>query len=220
LLSTGKRTVIVLRIVGRDAATSATEAQLADDIFGANGDGLNLKTGYDRCSYGQLQIEPLTTNARIGPDGVYTVKLPNIIIAGKSRDAVYNAALAQATADLGVAPNFLANHVMFCIPPGTSGNWLAYSIPNHWMSVYNDKWCQYPSAQMHEIGKFMLPCIIQTAPRVVHIPLIRKCAGHNLNLHHSGEGVSAYGDQSGLMVSLANCCSQRGDDIECARILR
>jgi hypothetical protein len=25
--------------------------------------------------------------------------------------------------------------------------------------------------------------------------------GHNLNLHHAGEGTSAYGDQSGLMVS-------------------
>ena len=162
LLNTGMRTVIVLRIVGKDVATSATEAQLADDIFGVGGDGLNLRTGYAKCSYGQLQVEPLTTNALIGSDGVYTVNLPNTVVVGATSNTIYNAALAQATANLGVAPYLLANHFMFCIPPGTSGGWIAYGSANHWMSVYNDKWCQYPSAQMHEIGECMLLCLIQT----------------------------------------------------------
>ena len=164
------RTVIVLRIVGRDAATSATEAQLADYIFGIGGDGLNLRTGYAQCSYGQLQVEPLTSNALIGSDGVYTVHLPDTVVMGATSSMVYNAALAQATADLGVAPYLLANHVMFCIPPGTSGGWIAYSSPNHWMSVYNDKWCQYPSAQMHEIGEYVFPRLIQTR-QVKNMPL-------------------------------------------------
>ena len=162
LLNAGTRTVIVIRIVGQDAATSATEAQLADDIFGVNGDGFNLMAGFDQCSYGQLQFEPLANNKRIGPDGVYTVDLPNTIVIGTPSNKVYNAALAQATSDLGTAPYLLANHVMFCIPPGTSDNWIAYAALNHWMSVYNDKWCQYFSAQMHEIGKSMLPCLVQT----------------------------------------------------------
>ena len=60
-----------------------------------------------------------------------------------------------------------------CIPPGTSGGWIAYAYINHWLSVYNDRWCEYPSGQMHELG-------------------------HNLNLAHSGEGAT-YDDQSGMM---------------------
>ena len=162
LLTTGKRTVIVIRIKAKDAATTATEAQLADDIFGASGDRWNLKTGYAQCSYGQLQFEPLTTNAHIGRDGVYTVNLPNTIVRGKSREVICNAALAKATADLGKAPHLLANHVMVCIPPGTNGTWIGYSVCKHWMSVFNDKWCQYPSSQMHEIGESMISCLVQT----------------------------------------------------------
>ncbi|KAI2498223.1 Gametolysin peptidase M11 [Fragilaria crotonensis] len=171
---TAIKTVLVIRIIARDAQTTATEAQLADDIFGTNGDVWNLKTGFDQCSYGQLTFEPLTTHPKVGPDGIYTVSIPNTSVRGVGDSKVVNAALAQVTTDLGVSPNLLANHVMFCLPPGTSGSWIAYAIINGWRSVYNDKWCQYPSGQMHELG-------------------------HNLNLAHSSEGSSAYGDQSGLM---------------------
>jgi hypothetical protein len=166
LLSKGRRTVIVIRIVAVDAGTTATEAQLSDDIFGTNGDGLNLKTGYNKCSYGQLQFEPLSSNPRIGADGVYTVHLRNTYVAGATSGKVYNAALAQATTDLGKSPHLLADHVMFCIPPGTSGGWIAYSAPDHWMSVYNDKWCQSPSSGMHEFGKSMLSSPVQPLRRM------------------------------------------------------
>lgn len=65
---------------------------------------------------------------------------------------------------------------MVCIPPGTSGDWIAYAYINSPLSVYNDNWCNSISAQMHEIG-------------------------HNINLSHSGEGENEYGDQSGMMGS-------------------
>lgn len=45
---------------------------------------------------------------------------------------------------------------------------------NHWLSVYNDNWCRYPSAQFHEVG-------------------------HNLGLSHAGEGILKYADQTGFM---------------------
>jgi hypothetical protein len=158
----------VLRIVGKDTATTANEAQLADDIFGASGDALNLKSGFDRCSYGQLRFEPLTTNPTIGPDGVYTVSLPNTIVTGSDNFVVSDAALAKATQDLGTSPNLLADHVMICIPPGT-GTWLAAAPPNHWVSYFNDNWCRYPSAQMHELGKSALPSpIIRVLQSMVH----------------------------------------------------
>jgi hypothetical protein len=159
LVSTGKRTVMVIRIQAKDAKTSVTEAQLADDIFGASGDVFNLKTGFDRCSYGQLQFEPLTNTFLSG--GVYTVNLPTTTVKNNARDVIFNAAIAQATLDFGKAPHLLANHVIVCIPPGT-GDWISYSATNHWMSVHNDKSCQYVSAQMHEIGKSAVPCLVET----------------------------------------------------------
>ena len=45
---------------------------------------------------------------------------------------------------------------------------------NSWMSVYKDSWCNYVSAQLHEVG-------------------------HNLNFGHASEGSQEYGDQSGMM---------------------
>ena len=44
---------------------------------------------------------------------------------------------------------------------------------NSWMSVYKDSWCNYVSAQLHEVG-------------------------HNLNLGHASEGSAEYGDQVSL----------------------
>jgi hypothetical protein len=152
-LETIVRTVLVIRIIANDARTTATEAELSDDIFGTNGDVWNLKTGFDQCSYGQLTFVPLTTHTKVGPDGIYTVSIPDAAVKGIAVSKVVNAALAQVTTDLGVSPNLLVNHVMFCVPPGTNGTWIAYAVVNSWKSVYNDVWCQYPSSQMHELGK-------------------------------------------------------------------
>ena len=78
------------------------------------------------------------------------------------------------------SPTSLANHVMYCLPPGTMSG-IAYAFVNSWMSVYSDQWCTYVSAQMHELG-------------------------HNIGLAHSGEltcpvyaSDCEYGDQSGMM---------------------
>ncbi|KAI2503877.1 Gametolysin peptidase M11 [Fragilaria crotonensis] len=147
--------------------------KLADDVFGAAGDALNLKSQFNQCSYGQLQFEPTTSNALVGTDGVYTVSLPSTIITGAADNPIAWAAVDKATAELGTLTSF-ADHVMVCMPPGTSGGWIAYAYINHWLSVYNNAWCGYPSGLLHELG-------------------------HNLNLAHSSEGSTEYGDQSGLM---------------------
>merc|ERR1711983_106752 len=65
------------------------------------------------------------------------------------------------------------DHVVLCIPPGTSGSWIAYAYINSWLSVYNNDWCNYVSVLMHEVG-------------------------HNLGLAHSGE-TATYDDQSCMM---------------------
>ena len=145
--------VLVLRVVAQDASTTADETELADDIFGASGDAVNLQSQYKACSYDQLQFNAVTSNTAVGSDGVYTVYLPTTAITGASDSDIRTAAVDEATANLGTLTN-VADHVMVCLPPGTTGGWIAYAYINHWLSVYNDNWCRYPSGQMHEIGKF------------------------------------------------------------------
>ena len=151
--------LLVIRIVAKDSSTTATETELADDIFGASGDVVNLQSQYKACSYDQLQFNAVESNTEVGTDGVYTVYLPNNVIAGASDRTIKTAAVNEASKQLGTLTN-IADHVMLCLPPGTSGGWLAYAYINHWLSVYNDNWCRYPSGQMHEIGKlwFVLSC--------------------------------------------------------------
>ncbi len=60
-----------------------------------------------------------------------------------------------------------------CLPNNTFGG-IAYAYMNSWQSVYKDSWCNYVSAQLHEVG-------------------------HNLNFGHASEGSQEYGDQSGMM---------------------
>ena len=135
-----------------DRSTTGSEAQLSDDAFGTAGDVVNLKSQYNQCSYGLTQFAPLTTNPTVGTDGVYTVSLPTTVVNGKADNVIRDAAVSKAEAQLGALTS-IADYVMLCLPPGTTGSWIAYAYINHWLSVYNDNWCRYPSAQMHEVGK-------------------------------------------------------------------
>jgi hypothetical protein len=151
-LRTGTKRVLVLRAVASDRSTTASEAELSDDIFGTSGDVINLKTQYRSCSDNQLIFEPLTTNGLVGSDGVYTVNIPTTVVTGAADGDIVTAMVNKATADLGTLTS-LVDYVMVCVPPGTSGGWIAYAYINYWLSVYNDNWCRYPSGQLHEIGK-------------------------------------------------------------------
>jgi hypothetical protein len=99
-----------------------------------------------------LIFEPLTTNSLVGTDGVYTVNIPSTVVAGAADGDIVTAMVDKATADLGSLTT-LVDYVMVCVPPGTSGGWIAYAYINYWLSVFNDNWCRYPSGQLHEIGK-------------------------------------------------------------------
>jgi hypothetical protein len=144
---------LVIRVEAKDSRTTASEAQLADDVFGTAGDQLNLKSQYSACSDGKLIFNPLKTNPKIGNDGVYTVQLPNLAVSGINDGTLLTEVINAASASLGAKLSTIASHVLVCLPPGTQGNWIAYGYFNSYLTVYNDEWCQYPSAQMHELGK-------------------------------------------------------------------
>ncbi|GFH56169.1 hypothetical protein CTEN210_12645 [Chaetoceros tenuissimus] len=171
----GTRTVLVVRVNAADKSTTADESQLAESIFENRNDSLNLQSWYKQCSYNQLNFEPATGVGING--GVTTV---NVTSSSTDGDSVMNNDIAAAlnTKFNVTSPNQIANHIMYCLPPGTM-NGIAYANVNNWRSVYSDNWCTYVSAQAHEIG-------------------------HNLMLAHSGDPAgtgsqATYGDKSGMM---------------------
>ena len=116
-----------------------------------------------------------------------TVNISNTV-SGTSDSTIRTAVVNSATASLdNLSSQF--DHVMLCLPPGTSGSWIAYAYVNSWLSVYNNQWCNYVSGQMH--GKYNVIFFHDSNIRNIEI-------GHNLNLAHSGE-TSTYDDQTGMV---------------------
>ena len=116
--------VLVHRVVAQDKATTANETELADDIFGHFGDAVNLQSQFKACSYDHLLFN--------------AVYLPNTVVPGAADSTIRNAAVNTAKAQLSSLTS-IANHVMVCVPPDTSGGWIACAYINQWLSVYNDK---------------------------------------------------------------------------------
>lgn len=162
LVSKGNKALLVVRVATLDANTSYSATKLSQSVFGQG----SAKSQYSACSFNQLNFHPAIGDG-VSKGVIEITILQNI--TKTSRNVIQNA----ITEKLGGKPLY-ADHVMYCLPPGTSGGWIAYAYVNHWLSVYNDKWCTYLSGQMHEIG-------------------------HNLGLEHSGEATTPYGDQSGYM---------------------
>lgn len=139
LATIGDRDVLVIRVVGTDASTTASEAQLSDDVFGNDRDPVNLRNQFAACSYGQLIFIKATDDVLIDDDGVYTVNI-NTTVNGKDIGVIEAAAIQQAKTDFGVTRlDLIAKHIMLCIPPGTTPSWVARAYENKGLyTVYND----------------------------------------------------------------------------------
>jgi hypothetical protein len=177
--SFGEKELLVIRIQAADSSTTATKAQLFQDIFD---DKANLSKQLKACSHGKLTMKPAT--GRNIDNGVTTIQLNSVV--GRTTQAIINEIDSDATSLFGRALNQF-DHVMMCMPPGTmflngkgqnTDGWHAYVPGDHryasFMSVYNDQWCSSVSAGMHEIG-------------------------HNLGLDHANELGSSYEDETGQM---------------------
>jgi hypothetical protein len=173
---TGKRTILVVRVIAKNRATTAGESALASAVFD---DSINVAKQYKACSHGKLDFvkaddRSLTGTKNSGEtdisNGVTTVRVN--MSTSKGDSAMQNAITAGLNENFGVnSPGALADHVMYCLPAGTM--WGAYAYVNHWLSVYNNKECEYLSGQMHEMG-------------------------HNLNLGHANHKGS-YEDETGMV---------------------
>jgi len=177
----GTLSVLIVRVVASDATTTASESQLANSVFGndnANPQSVNMRSQYQACSHGKLNfIEAPDRNGRSSRTrirkGATTLYIENVSTT-RGYSVMENAITMALGDEFGVSsPRQLASHVMYCLPPNTFANGVAYAYIGWWLSVYNDEWCLKLSAQMHELG-------------------------HNLNLGHSNE-IQPYRDQSGMM---------------------
>jgi hypothetical protein len=76
-------------------------------------------------------------------NGVVTVTISNTIIGAS--DSAIRSAVTSALNAAGFSTPGQAQHIMYCLPPGTSEGWIAYAYINSWLSVYNNEWCNYVS---------------------------------------------------------------------------
>ena len=156
--------VVVVRISCSLTGQAVTKS-LVDVMGDVFEDASCLKSQMEACSNGKVQINKGPNNGGID------VQIDDC----SSEPAATNAATTALTSFLGQHPStYSKTYFMYCIPPGIGFSGIAYAYINSWLSVYNNEWCGYVSAQLHEVG-------------------------HNLNLAHAGEGINEYGDQTGLM---------------------
>lgn len=165
------RKVLILRVSTTDASPTLSAQQMRDETFGSQ--DMTLRSQYMACSSGKLTFDPVSNSLAPGiSDGVLEIDL-DMTAANSTRQQLSNAAIALLEKDLGESIENVLDNVMICHPPGTKGNWAAYAFKNNPISVYNDLWCGYISATMHEVG-------------------------HNIGFLHSNED-GPYGDISGYM---------------------
>jgi hypothetical protein len=147
----GEIDVLMIRITdSKGVSPNADLNQLRSDVFE---DEASLKTQFEACSYGKLQIKPFSgttdTNLQIR-NGVVDISVDYDVQRGGDRGELQIAALLSAEDKIGnLRQQF--DVIMFCMPPGT-GNWLAYAFVGDHFSFYNNEWCSFVSAQLHEVG--------------------------------------------------------------------
>jgi len=144
----GERSVLVVRVELGDALPTNSEEQLSASVFGNDFDPVNLSSQFKACSYGQLTFaKALDRVGLIGGtifDGVTTVSLPDVQTSNHHAFIRNRISDALNIAYNVTSPNELADHVMYCLPPGSMPA-VAYGIVNSFITVYLNNWCTYVS---------------------------------------------------------------------------
>ena len=119
----GDKTILAVRVIAANASYGFSEATLSDEVFGTFGDVFNLKSGYSQCSHGKLNMikaNDQTENGVTISNGVVTITVATNTSEGDG--VMRNDITAKLNSVFGVtSPTALANHVMYCLPPGTMG---------------------------------------------------------------------------------------------------
>lgn len=180
----GNKKILLIRITDVDGRSiPETARQVSNKFFGTYGDAMTVKSGFESCSFGAMQITSDYSGTSVDESvlsapGVVDVAI-GLSLSSSSQVVIIEAAATAAMKkmDIGLPGPFA--HVIFILEDCYTGeaecNFAAYGYVNHWVLVTLGQNWAYPAVIMHELG-------------------------HNLNLAHSGglDGGS-YTDHTCLM---------------------
>lgn len=135
------RTVLVVRVVAPDGAIGVDVPTLSGDIFGTGkaSTAVSMRERFLSCSYNEMQMNPYLgppPSGALVQNGVVEVQI-STPVTGQSSTTIKDLAVSALANYLGIAQNKLPNvfnHVMLCLPYGTTGpnqdnptlNWIAF----------------------------------------------------------------------------------------------
>lgn len=174
--SNGQKKVLVVRANTAGGNTVSQRDDIVDAIFGTYGNTISMRSQYLGCSHGKLDTVPFEGSTTTGyevTNGIIEVSISEDYTGRTRYDAeegLYNAA-ENLVGDL----ESQFDHVILCLPPGTSDGWVAYAygklrqviktvncwllrvlwnltcfIPvNELIAAFNDQWCEKLSTLVH-----------------------------------------------------------------------
>jgi len=139
-------------------ARSESPERISDDIFGTNGDAVNLRTQMSACSMGRVDIRPgdsgdgsIDQNLYDAP-GVVTVQI-DISIESNGRTDIENAITTKVQDKLKITLPGPYKHVMYIVEKCyVDCTYAAYAYVNSYLGVYQGENYKYVGVLMHEIG--------------------------------------------------------------------
>jgi len=169
---TGKKPILVVKVTDINGlARTESAAQIGDDVFGTNGDPVNLKSQLFGCSMEKLDVTEgdqedtsLTNGVPNGQGvapGVMEVTI-QLSLQSEGRGTVRNAVTTAVQNAIGESLPGRYQQVMYVLQGCyVECGWAAYAYINSWNSVYQGVYYKHTGVQVHELG-------------------------HNFNLAHSG----------------------------------
>jgi Gametolysin peptidase M11 len=136
----GTKSLYVVRVSTPDSRHSKSLSQLISGMFSTS--STSFQSQYRACSFGKL-----TWRSAGGMD----VTLDNRVSAYTSPSQLAEAAIRKVEARIGRSISSLADKIVFCQPPGTSG-WIAVATVNGWRVNVSSGYCLSLSTLMHEVG--------------------------------------------------------------------
>ena len=134
----GVKPILAVRVTDSGGLVHPHNAvQMSDNLFGTDGDPVNLKSQLAACSHGKLQVEAgaIANSQNKAAEGMVEVTI-GISLEGNNRGAILNAAKA-AVQNLGISIPGDYQQVMFVLKGCYQDcGWAAYAYVNRWDSVY------------------------------------------------------------------------------------
>ena len=162
----GIKSVLMVRVSTLDQQPLVSAEEFQRRVMQSS--GYSMADQYKQCSFGKLQFE-LAQN-----QNVIDLVLDKEIRQYETNLHLLSAAQYQVQQMFNVDKiQSITDHIMFCLPSGLDGDWVAFAGVGDYRSAYRDSYCGTLSVSMHEVG-------------------------HNLGLRHSNED-GDYLDLTGYM---------------------